>query len=392
MGSRLRCIVRACRLETLSIGPKCLLSLRSAPRLQSRAGPILNAKETTQMFRNLPMVLAATATLLFGASAAQATYSIAARDPETGQMAVGVQSNTIAVGSRTRWGQAGVAAIASQASSNPMMGEVGVLLIQRGFTATEARDMLVKMDNGANNRQFAIVDYNGDSAGWTGTGNSEWAGHICQPNFCVQANTMTGPEVVEAMALAYVAATEQGLPFFERILVTLEAAEAAGGDRRGTQSAGIIIYDKRTIAGYGDWAIDLRVDESDNPLAELRRIWNVRIAAEPTQGLNDIIAAGKFEDALARIGRALELDPGRDAAYVQMAQVRVAMNDVPGAVAALAKAIEINPKQYNQLLRNEAFSAVTKTAEFRALGDFTLFAPLKPSVRGGEGLPMPARQ
>lgn len=343
-------------------------------------------------FRNLPMAVAAAAALWFGASAAHATYSIAALDPETGQMAVGVQSNTIAVGSRTRWGMAGVAAIASQASSNPMMGEIGVLLIQRGFSATEARDMLVMMDNGANNRQFAIVDFNGDSAGWTGNGNSEWAGHICQPNFCVQANTMTGPEVLEAMAIAYVAATDEGLPFFERILVTLEAAEAAGGDRRGTQSAGIIVYDQRTIAGYGDWAIDLRVDEADNPLAELRRIWNARLAGQATQGLNDLVASGSYDEAMALVERALELDPGRDPAYVQMAQIHLAMDDIPAAVEALARAIEINPKQYNQLLRNDAFSAATETPEFRALGDFSLFAPLAPSVRGGEGLPMPSVQ
>src|SRR5690606_15151733 len=145
--------------------------------------------------------------------------------------------------------------------------------------------------------------------------------------------------------------TAQGLPFFERILATLDAAEAAGGDRRGTMSAGILILDQRAIAGYGDWAIDLRVDESDNPLAELRRIWDARNAGGAASGLNGLINSGNYEEAFRRIDASLALDPGRDAAYLQQAQVYLAMGDTTAAIASLARAIELNPKQYFQILR-----------------------------------------
>jgi len=335
------------------------------------------------------IALLTTAMLGLSVTAAHATYSVVALDPETGELGVAVQSNTIAVGARVRWGMAGVAAIASQASSNPMMGEIGVTLIQRGFSAEEARDMLVAMDDGATNRQFAIVDFNGNSAGWTGEDNSGWAGHICQPNFCVEANTMTGPEVVNDMAIAYVQATEAGLPLAERLLNVLDAAEAAGGDRRGTQSAGLMIFEQRAIADYGDHALDLRVDESENPLAELRRIYDATLAGGPTSGLNDVIEAGNYEQAMEMVNASLALDPNRDAAYLQMAQIHLAMDDVPGAIDALAQAIELNPKQYYQILRNDNFEAIWDNPDYQALGDYDAFWELEPSVPGGEGMPMP---
>lgn len=317
------------------------------------------------------------------------TYSVVAYDPNTGQLGVAVQSNTIAVGARVRWGMGGVAAIASQASSNPMMGEIGVLLIQRGFSPEEARDMLVAMDNGANNRQFAIVDTQGRSAGWTGEGNSGWAGHICAPNFCVEANTMTGPEVVNDMAIAFMQSTAEGLPLAEVLLNVLDAAEAAGGDRRGTQSAGLLILEPRTIADYGDRALDLRVDESQNPLAELRRIYNASIAGGAANGLPALIQAGNYEEALRRINASLELDPLRDAAYLQMADVYIAMGDLPAAIDALAHSIELNPKAYLQILRDDDFAPIHDDPTFRALGDYSTFHPLAPSVTGGAGMPLP---
>lgn len=317
------------------------------------------------------------------------TYSIVAFDPDTGDLGVAVQSNTIAVGARVRWGMAGVAAIASQASSQPMFGEIGVLLIQRGFSPEEARDMMVAMDGGANNRQFAIVDTQGRSAGWTGANNSGWAGHICAENFCVEANTMTGPEVVNDMAIAYMTTAAEGLPLAERLLAALEAAEAAGGDRRGTQSAGLMIFRPRAIAGYGDHALDLRVDESLNPVPELRRIYNANIAGSAAQGLPALIEAGDYDEALARINASLELDPTRDAAYLQMADVYLAMGDTEAAIEALAMSIELNPKAFNQILRDDDFEPIWEEPAFLALGDISLFHPLEPSVPGAEGLPVP---
>jgi len=340
--------------------------------------------------RGLTKVAVLSAALLgLGMAEANATFSVVALDPDTGLMGVAVQSNTISVGARVRWGQAGVAAIASQASSNPMMGEIGVLLIQRGFSASEARDMLVAMDKGIDSRQFAIVDFKGNSAGWTGPGNSGWAGHICQPNFCVEANTMTGPEVVNNMAIAYVQATKAGLPLAERLLNVLDAGEAAGGDRRGTESAGLMIFEKRTVADYGDHSLDLRVDESENPLLELRRIYNANRAGQPTAKLADMLVAKDYTGALTAIEASLKLDPLRDAAYVQKAQVYLAMNDTPSAVKALAAAIKLNPKQYYQILRDDKFKPLWEDASYKALGDYAKFHPLEASHPGKDSMPLP---
>ena len=310
------------------------------------------------------------------------TFSIVALDPETGQLAVGVQSNTIAVGSRTRWGMGGVAAIASQASSNPMFGEIGVLLLQRGFSPQEAMEMMVRMDNGALNRQFAIIDIHGRTAAWTSPEITDWKGHLCGENYCAQGNTLTGPEVILAMAEAF--ENTEG-PLAERVLAALEAGEAAGGDRRGTMSAGLLVMLPRSIAGYGDWQLDLRVDESDAPLVELRRILNA-VRAGQVGNVNAYLQVGDYEGALNVIAQALALDPGRDASYVQMAQVYLRMGDVPKAIEALATAIELNPKVFNQILRDSSFAAVHDHPDFLALGDISQFRPLPPSAPSPDGL------
>ncbi len=329
------------------------------------------------------------AVLGLSATAAHATYSVVAYDPDTGQLGVAVQSRTPTSGARVRYGLAGVAAIASQASSNPMMGEIGLTLIQRGFSPEEARDMLVKMDGGANNRQFAIVDTKGRSAGWTGSANSGFAGHICQPNFCVEANTMTGPEVQNAMATAYVTTAAQKLPLVERLIAVLEAAEAAGGDRRGRQSAGVMIFANRAIAGYGDHMYDLRVDDNSAPVPEIRRIYNVIQARDLPNHIGENIAAGKFDAAFAEVDKRLALDPKNDDALADRARVQLAMKDTAKAIKTLKQAIAINPKLYYQVLRNDNFKALWDNAAYKALGDYSRFHPLAPSVSGPNSMPMP---
>jgi uncharacterized Ntn-hydrolase superfamily protein len=302
---------------------------------------------------------------------------------------VAVQSKTPSVGARVRYGMAGVAAIASQASSNPMMGEIGLTLIQRGFSPEEARDMLVKMDNGAANRQFAIVDTNGRTAGWTGAATSGFAGHICQPNFCVEANTMTGPEVQNAMAIAYVKTAAQKLPLVERLIAVLEAGEAAGGDRRGQQSAGVMIFAHRTIAGYGDHMYDIRVDDNPAPVKELRRIYNVTLARALPNTIGDDIAAGRFDKAFANVDKRLALDPKSDDALADRARIHLAMKNTAEAIATLRQAIALNPKLYEQVLRNDNFKALWGNADYQALGDHSRFHPLAPSVTGSGSMPMP---
>lgn len=311
----------------------------------------------------------------------QGTYSIVALDPETGELGVGVQSNTIAVASRTRWGKGGVAAIASQASSNPMFGEIGVELLERGFTPEEARDMMVAMDNGALRRQFAIIDINGDTAAWTSPDITDWKGHMCGTNYCVQGNTLTGPEVIEDMAMAFL--ESEGMPLPERLLLALEAAEAAGGDRRGTQSAGILVLEPRSIAGYGDRALDIRVDESSAPLVELRRVLEARRSQQALSGLGGLIDGGNFDEALARVDTAIELDPESARAYIAQAEIYLAMEDTAAAVEALATAIEFNPKTFNQVLRDDDMAILHEDPAFLELGDIEAFYELPESAPMG---------
>jgi uncharacterized Ntn-hydrolase superfamily protein len=335
------------------------------------------------------LTVLAAALLGLSVTAAHATYSVVAYDPDTGQLGVAVQSRTPDSGAKVRFGMAGVAAIASQASANPMMGEIGLTLIQRGFSPEEVRDMLVKMDNGALNRQFAIVDTKGRSAGWTGSSNSGFAGHICQPNFCVEANTMTGPEVQNSMALAYVKAEAQKLPLVERLIAVLEAGEAAGGDRRGTQSSGVMIFAQRSVTGYGDHLYDLRVDDSPAPVKEIRRIYNVIQARSLPNHIGDDIAAGKFDQALAETDKRLALDPKSDDALADRARVYLAMKDTAKAIKTLKQGIALNPKLYYQVLRNDNFKVLWDNTAYKALGDYSRFHPLTPSVSGPNSMPMP---
>ena len=324
------------------------------------------------------------------ALAAHATYSVVAYDPDTGQLGVAVQSRSVSVGARVRWGMAGVAAIASQANSNPMMGEIGLTLIQRGFSPEEARDMLVKMDSGADTRQFAIVDTKGRTAGWTGPATSGFTGHICQPNFCVEANTMTGPEVQNSMAIAYVKTAEQKLPLIERLIAVLEAGDVAGGDRRGRESAGVEIFAQRKVAGYGDHVYDLRVDDHPEPIKELRRVYNVIQARDIPNHIGDDIKAGKFDDvAFAEVDKRLGLDPKSDDALADRARVYLAMNNAAAAIKTLGQAIAINPKLYYQVLRNDNFKALWDNAAYKTLGNYSRFHPLAQSVTGTESMPMP---
>lgn len=163
----------------------------------------------------------------------------------------------------------------------------------------------------------------------------------------------------------------------------IEAAEAAGGDRRGTQSAGLMIYEKHAIADYGDMKLDLRVDESQAPVPELRRLLNAVNAQTLLEGVGDLVDGEDYKAALVLIERGLALDPQRDAAYLQKADVLRAMGDTPGMLEALAKTVELNPKAFFQILRDEDFASIHADPAFLALGDASGFAPLAPSVPQG---------
>lgn len=210
---------------------------------------------------------------------AVATFSIVAIDRDTGELGVAVQSRVVGVGAIVPWARAGVGAIATQAWANVRYGPVGLAALGLGSTPEQTIEMLTRADPESAERQIGIVDASGNSAAHTGAKCRGWAGERIGNGYTIQGNTLAGPEVVTAMAEAF--ENSSGL-LAERLLAALEAGQKAGGDRRGQQSAALLIV--REGWGYGglnDRFRDLRVDEHSEPIAELRRVYEKHRALFP---------------------------------------------------------------------------------------------------------------
>lgn len=206
------------------------------------------------------------------------TYSIVARDPATGEMAVAVQSHWFSVGSLVAWGEAGVGVVATQSFVDPSYGPLGLALMRAGRTAKQALEGLKAADPHPEVRQVAMLDARGNVAAHTGAKCIPAAGHIVGDNYSVQANLMLNDKVWPAMDKAY---RETRGDLVERVLAALDAAQAVGGDIRGKQSAAILVVrGKSTGQPWNDTVMSLRVEDHPEPLAELRRLVRVHRAYE----------------------------------------------------------------------------------------------------------------
>lgn len=206
------------------------------------------------------------------------TYSIVARDSITGEMGVAVQSHWFSVGSLVTWGKAGVGVVATQSFVNPSFGPRGLALLENGLSPKMAVEVLLELDEGKAVRQLAILDVNGNVEAFTGENCIEAAGHIVGNNFSVQANLMDKNTVWPAMAKAFENAKGS---LAERMLAAMEAAQNEGGDIRGKQSAAILVVKaKSTGNGWEDKVVDLRIEDHDNPIKEMKRLLNVHKAYE----------------------------------------------------------------------------------------------------------------
>jgi uncharacterized Ntn-hydrolase superfamily protein len=198
------------------------------------------------------------------------TFSIVARDPETGDLGVAVASKFLAVGAVVPHCRAGIGAIATQAAANVTYGSGGLDVLSRGLSAQEAVEQLTQADDGRDHRQLGIVDAQGRSATYSGSACIDWAGGRTAENVACQGNILTGAEVVDALIDTFQAG---GAAFPELLLRALKAADERGGDRRGRESAALLVV--REAAGYGgnnDRWIDLRVDDHPAPVGELARL------------------------------------------------------------------------------------------------------------------------
>jgi uncharacterized Ntn-hydrolase superfamily protein len=203
-----------------------------------------------------------------------ATYSIAACHLEVQQWGVAVQSKFLAVGSVVPWAEPEVGAVATQAYANPSYGPDGLALLREGLSASEVVERLTSEDEDRDQRQLGVVDGHGGSASWTGPGCNDWAGHRTGEGYAAQGNILVGEETVTALAATFEASAH--LPLAQRLIECLAAAQEAGGDRRGQQSASLLVVQKEGgYAGLSDVLVDLRVDDHERPIEELRRIYEL---------------------------------------------------------------------------------------------------------------------
>jgi len=234
------------------------------------------------------------------------TYSICACDLEARQWGVAVQSKFLAVGSVVPWAEPLVGAIATQAYANPRYGPEGLVLLREGLSADETARRLTDGDEDQAQRQLGIVDGDGRAATYTGVDCNEWAGGRTGPAYAAQGNILVSAETVDALAETFEATT--GKPLVERLLDCLDAAQAAGGDRRGQQSAAILVVGpEQGYAGLSDVFVDLRVDDHERPLEELRRLFGIHeelFGQTPRSQWIDVDAAlrKEIEDRLAVLG------------------------------------------------------------------------------------------
>jgi uncharacterized Ntn-hydrolase superfamily protein len=244
------------------------------------------------------------------ASPVIATYSIAACDPDEGQWGVATQSKFLSVGSVVPWAEPGVGAIATQAYANPRYGPQGLDLLREGLSAEEVVERLTSADEGRDHRQLGVVDGQGLGASYTGAECLDWAGGRTGECYAAQGNILVSAETVNAIAETFEASSG---PLAERLMDCLDAAQAAGGDRRGQQSAALLVVEKDAgYAGLSDVVVELRVEDHERPLEELRRLFGLHQAIfgkTPERlwlDVDDELAA-ELRERLARLGYEGEL-------------------------------------------------------------------------------------
>ena len=249
------------------------------------------------------------ALILFSAPA-EATFSIVARDPETGDLGVAVQSHYFSVGPIVPWAEPGVGAVATQSLVEVSYGPRGLQMMSSGRRAKQTLEELLSQDANKDVRQVAMIDSRGEVAAWTGKKCIPAAGDRMGAQYSVQANLMSNPNVWPAMAIAY-ENTEGDLA--DRLLAALEAGQAAGGDIRGQQSAAIVIVKgKRSNKPWADRVMDLRVEDNPRPIAELKRLVKTWRAYRNVDQGDAYATEGKIEDAMKSYAEGARLAPGND--------------------------------------------------------------------------------
>jgi uncharacterized Ntn-hydrolase superfamily protein len=277
------------------------------------------------------------------------TFSIVAMDPDTGDMAVGVQSHWFSVGTSVPWGRSGVGVVATQSFVNKVYGYEGLQLMEKGLSANEALAQLKNKDEGAAYRQVAMLSKDGSVAAFTGEKCVESALHLIEDHYSIQANMMEDSDVVFAMRKAY--EENDTLPLAERVVAAMKAAQKSGGDIRGKQSSALIVVGKDApVHPWEDKKINLRVEDHKTPVEELSRLLNSHRAYKLMEE-GDVAMENKNADAALRAYNAAEqLLPGNDEIKFWKAVALVNSDQVKMSVPIFERLFR-NDKRWQRLLK-----------------------------------------
>jgi uncharacterized Ntn-hydrolase superfamily protein len=310
-----------------------------------------------------------------------ATFSIIAFDPATNDLGVGVQSHAFTAGAAVPYAIPGVGAVATQAAANRLYGPKAIELLKQGLSPADVIKRLTDEDPGRDTRQLAVIDAKGRSAVYTGKRvidrNSDvsdpihlggYAGHITGQNFSVQGNTLASEDVLKNMARAYETGTGT---MAERLMDALDAGQAAGGDTRGMQSAGLLVV-RPVPPGSNvvvDRIVDLRVDDAIDPFKELRRLLNINsgVPRKLTDQSAELANAGKFDEAIALAHKALDIQPNSDTLHYALAQRYAQAGRPLQALVPLREAIRLHPNLARQAAVDPLFAKMRDMAEFKRL-------------------------
>ncbi len=291
------------------------------------------------------------------------TFSIVGCDPVAGEVGVAVASKYFAVGAVVPWAKAGVGAVATQSWLNYDYGILGLRLLEDGFSPAEVIESLTVNDPGAARRQIGVIDAFGNAATYTGPQCLDWAGGIVGKNCAAQGNILTGDSVVIDMVKAFENSSGE---LADRLMAALLAGNRAGGDSRGKQSAALYVARKSEGIIF-DAKIDIRVDDSPEPFAELSRLYKIAKVNSCLDDASHYYQNGDIVGAVREARNAVELGPGMAESYYDLACYLTLAGELDQALASLETALKLAPRFKNMAASDSDFDGLKSNPDFQQL-------------------------
>jgi uncharacterized Ntn-hydrolase superfamily protein len=293
------------------------------------------------------------------------TFSIVARDPETGEIGIAVASRFFAVGSVVPWAKANVGGIATQSFANTSFGWRGLELLQNGESPESTLKKLLENDDNPDNRQVGIVSADGKSVIYTGSKCISWAGGHNGENYAIQGNILTGENVVVEMEKKFLEAKGS---LADRLYAVLIEGDRQGGDSRGKQSAAmLVVKDKAGYGGYTDRAIDIRVDDHPEPFIELGRLLEYAKMNYYWNEAWTLYTNKEYAGALPLMKQTAELAPENPEVLYDLVVIETSAGEYDAAIAVLRKTLQLNPKLKQQAKNDKALDSLRDNKDFQSL-------------------------